>query len=300
MPGTNKGTNNDKFYTPPDTVNQLLTIVDNMQALDSFKTIIEPSAGDGAILKPLRALLAGRDYTGSLLAYDLLPDDASIVRRNWLEPKDENGMDDDSIYDDGFEKQYMYDSPSLVIGNPPFGKNGSLALKFINESACFADLIAFIVPLSFMKASRQHLIDSMYAVRAAVPVDDDRYILPDGGYRSVPTCILILGRLSEPRVDAADNDGIDSMPFEFCEPGEADYMIVRVGGSAGRLKPISEMTDKNMKYNYFIRVTDNNANIGDIMAKAFRELKEIRDLTAGPRSVSKQELMSAVRAVINS
>ena len=34
----------------------------------------------------------------------------------------------------------------LVVGNPPFGKISSIAIKFFNKSAEYADCIAFIIP----------------------------------------------------------------------------------------------------------------------------------------------------------
>ncbi len=37
----------------------------------------------------------------------------------------------------------------LVLGNPPFGLRGNLALRFINHREDFADFVAFILPLLF-------------------------------------------------------------------------------------------------------------------------------------------------------
>ena len=37
----------------------------------------------------------------------------------------------------------------IVIGNPPFGLRGNLALRFINHSYSFADIVAFILPPLF-------------------------------------------------------------------------------------------------------------------------------------------------------
>ena len=37
----------------------------------------------------------------------------------------------------------------IVIGNPPFGLRGQLALKFINHSSKFADYVCFILPQLF-------------------------------------------------------------------------------------------------------------------------------------------------------
>lgn len=47
----------------------------------------------------------------------------------------------------------------IVIGNPPFGFKASLAVKFFNKAASFADYIAFILPASFMKDSVKNQLD---------------------------------------------------------------------------------------------------------------------------------------------
>lgn len=43
----------------------------------------------------------------------------------------------------------MADKHYMVIGNPPFGLRGHLALQFINHSYRFADMVAFILPPLF-------------------------------------------------------------------------------------------------------------------------------------------------------
>ena len=44
----------------------------------------------------------------------------------------------------------------LVVGNPPFGKVSSLAVKFFNHAASFASVIAFIIPRTFRRRSVQN------------------------------------------------------------------------------------------------------------------------------------------------
>ena len=45
-----------------------------------------------------------------------------------------------------------------VIGNPPFGRQSSLAIKFIKKSCSFSDTISFILPKSFKKDSMKKSI----------------------------------------------------------------------------------------------------------------------------------------------
>ena len=47
----------------------------------------------------------------------------------------------------------------LVIGNPPFGRVSSLAVRFFNKSAEFANVIAFIIPRTFKRVSIQNKLD---------------------------------------------------------------------------------------------------------------------------------------------
>lgn len=42
----------------------------------------------------------------------------------------------------------------IVIGNPPFGLRGNLALRFINHSYSFADVVAFILPPLFNSSGK--------------------------------------------------------------------------------------------------------------------------------------------------
>lgn len=344
MPGKNTGTHDDKFYTPLDTANQLIKLVNAHKSLTDFKRIIEPSAGNGAILKPLQSMLDSISWDGELLAYDLIPEDTSIKQMNWLERKNANGDDDLSFpYYTRMDKKALWDdgARTLVIGNPPFGRNGSLALKFINEATAFnPSMIAFILPKSFMKASMQSKINNMYAITECIEVKNDKYILPNGGTRKVPTCILIIEHQTVSRTttsnanNASSNvntttnatattggasnvstDGISTnrmsikqlsglMPFTFCTGSEidnADWMIVRAGGSAGVLKPMSDMTPANRKYNYFIKMRPgDNTDMPVLMKRAFDSLDSVRSMTSGPRSISKIELMQAVLTAMNS
>ncbi len=117
----------DQFYTKP---NIACMCWDRLRDASKYLGIslshyhfIEPSAGCGAF-------------------YDCLPPDRRLGLD--IEP---NGY--------GINKQdYLKWSPSMnkkyiVIGNPPFGLRGNLALKFINHSYKFADVVAFILPQLF-------------------------------------------------------------------------------------------------------------------------------------------------------
>ena len=83
---------------------------------------IEPSAGDGSFY----SLMPEDRRTG----VDIEPQCEGIIQADFLQWKPDT------------EK-------NIMIGNPPFGLRGNLALKFINHAHEFADFVCFIVPQLF-------------------------------------------------------------------------------------------------------------------------------------------------------
>ena len=84
---------------------------------------LEPSAGEGCFLRLLPPTRS--------IALDIEPRNADIQRADFLEWSP--------------PKTAKY----AVIGNPPFGVRGAIALAFINRAAIFADIIGFILPMTF-------------------------------------------------------------------------------------------------------------------------------------------------------
>ncbi len=92
---------------------------------------IEPSAGDGAFY---RFLPQGDMHR---VGVDIAPRCEEFIRRDFL------------TWD---YRPFHYRRPDIVVvGNPPFGKRGALAVKFFQKAAEIADTIAFIVPVIFRK-----------------------------------------------------------------------------------------------------------------------------------------------------
>ena len=73
-----------------------------------------------------------------------------------------------------------------VVGNPPFGDNGRLALSFLRYSALFADLVGFVLPMGFSgvvpRVSGLHLHHSE-------PVPDHAFVNAGGKTENVP-CVF--------------------------------------------------------------------------------------------------------------
>jgi hypothetical protein len=88
---------------------------------------LEPSAGRGAFLNLMPPSLR--------IGLDIMPQTDETICADFLSWEPEpRGI------------------PIVVIGNPPFGYRGWLALEFLNHAATFADYVGFILPMAFQSA----------------------------------------------------------------------------------------------------------------------------------------------------
>ena len=121
----------DKFYTQDKVAKYCVSIVERLYGLDYL--MIEPSAGDGVFLK----------YLNNYIAYDIDPKNDNIIKLDYLK---EN-------------LNLLNKEKNIVIGNPPFGKKAKLAIDFINKSFNYSNIVAFILPIQFLKYSAQKNIN---------------------------------------------------------------------------------------------------------------------------------------------
>ena len=116
----------DKFYTRPNVVDLCLNLVEKHYDWNQWDLILEPSAGSGNFYHKIPV--------EHKIGIDIEPDDEDIIKQDFFE------------YEPPEDKKKI-----LVIGNPPFGRNSSIAFKFFNRSAEFASHIMFIIPKSFRR-----------------------------------------------------------------------------------------------------------------------------------------------------
>lgn len=147
----------DKFYTVSDiAVRCVAAVSENVPGYpEEFDVVLEPSAGSGSFLKQLPI--------STRYGIDIEPDDDEIIKQDFLT---EFRADTDKRY--------------IVIGNPPFGRGSSLAIKFFNRAAMFADYIAFIVPRTFKRISVQNMLaNTMHLMYSEdLPVGKDCFVPP--------------------------------------------------------------------------------------------------------------------------
>jgi len=158
----------DQFYTKPEVAGRCMAHL--QRAAKRLRVdlgdywFVEPSAGCGCfhqILPPRRRIGIDLDPKTTPLTKRAVTD--SIEQADylaWAPPKTRRA------------RKY------LVVGNPPFGHRGKLAVAFFNHSA-FAEIIAFIVPVSFRKYAMHRRLAGEYRLIARAPLPRDSFCTPD-------------------------------------------------------------------------------------------------------------------------
>lgn len=209
----------DQYYTAPHVAKALYDLFCKHVDPHCFR-MVEPSAGTGAFFSLLPP--------GSL-GYDLDPKCSGVERADFL------------------AVDLPRDRPVAIIGNPPFGKNASLAVKFFNHAAGVADVIAFILPASIRKASVENRLHRSFHRNREVPVPKDAFLFRSETFH-VPAVFQIWERRScERELQSVETSHPD---FEFTKPELADFAIQRVGAQAGRVHHDLNMSPSS---HYFIR-----------------------------------------------
>ena len=123
----------DKYYTKDIVVELCLNLVKKYIHINTDDLIVEQSAGNGSFIPWIKSL------SNNFIFFDLEPENPEITKQDYL------------LYDYGIIKETF--SKIHIIGNPPFGRQSSLAIKFIKKSCEFCDSVSFILPKSFKKDS---------------------------------------------------------------------------------------------------------------------------------------------------
>ena len=142
----------DKFYTNPDIAQKCIDAVGNIYGWQGWSVVIEPSAGNGSFYHRIPVNFM------RVVGIDIAPEDDGIMQHDFF--------DYDTV---DIPSHIILDKPVLVIGNPPFGRVSSLAIKFFNHAAdiCGAingSVIAFIIPRTFRRPSVQNKLDTCHII----------------------------------------------------------------------------------------------------------------------------------------
>jgi len=258
----------DKYYTKPSVVDLCINYIKQYVNISlNNDLIIEPSAGNGAFIQGIKTLSKNH------LFYDLEPDSPLILKQDYL------ALDHSTL----FTKDYG--GCVHIIGNPPFGRQSSLAIKFIKKSCEFCTSLSFILPKSFKKDSLQKTFPMDFHLIFENDLPDKSFLV-DGVEHDVPCVFQIWQKKDHNRVVV---EKLVPMHFQFVDKDATpDISFRRVGVNAGKIDANS-MNDKSIQSHYFIQFTN-----GKTVEENMDKLKKIHfdfNNTVGPKSISKQELI---------
>jgi len=208
----------DKFYTIPAISEKCISVVGSKYDWDKWDLVIEPSAGNGSFLTKIPIT--------KKIGFDISPEHTDIIKKDFFD----------------------YRPPSeitniLVIGNPPFGKISSLAVKFFNHSAEWCSVIAFIIPKTFRRVSLQNRLHEKFHIvhDEEIPTEPCSFSPP----MSVKCCFQIWEKRAEDRsiikltTKHPDWDFLSLGPLDDKDqptpPKDADFVLLAYGGKCGKI-----------------------------------------------------------------
>ena len=260
---------NDQFYTKDGKAKHCVDrILEQYPDCASASWLwIEPSAGKGAFLKALPPTI-------SRIGLDLDPKGPSILQGDYL------------TWTPPSAEKY------LIFGNPPFGRQSSMAKTFIKRAATYADIIAFILPRSFKKPSMNRAFPLNFHLDYSIDLDANSFEVNGEDY-AVPCVFQIWKKQSVNRLLEKPASEIP-VGFHYKKASESyDLVIRRVGGKAGTayLPP----GDFNPQCHYYISLANPHCVV-DLQTKINRHV--FPNNTTGPRSLSKSEITRVVNAIL--
>lgn len=263
----------DKYYTKDTIVDSCLNSIKNYININSDDLIIEPSAGNGSFITGIKSL------SNNFIFYDLEPENKEIIKQDYL-------LFDYEDLTNKFNKIH-------IIGNPPFGRQSSLAIKFIKKSCEFCDSISFILPKSFKKDSLKKKFSLNFHLVFENDLPDKSFLV-DGIEHDVPCVFQIWQKKDTKRLV---NKKLEPINFKFVEKPEnldnveeskkPDISFRRVGVNAGTIDV--NINEKSIQSHYFIKFT-NNKSVNENIERLFNITYDFNN-TVGPKSISKQELI---------
>lgn len=261
----------DKYYTSQDTVDKCVDFIrENIEFDRNADLCIEPSAGNGAFIQQIKTL------SNNCKFYDLHPENndeskTDIIQQDYL-TLDYNNLE---------LKKY---NKVHIIGNPPFGRQSSLAIKFIKKSSKFCDTISFILPKSFKKTSLQKHFPLNFHLQSQFDLPHYSFLVEGKPY-DVPCVFQIWVKKTTKR-----SKPVKLVPknFSFVKKDDnPDISFRRVGVYAGKI--FKEIEDKSPQSHYFIKF--DNKLTDELFVKLSNITYASKNNTCGPKSISKQELI---------
>lgn len=258
----------DQFYTKDQIADSFFR--EFIEPLDDGKFLfLEPSAWTGAFFRKLP-----KDRRFGL---DLEPKSPWVVRWDFFE------ID--------FKTILWWKGDIIAVWNPPFWKNSSLALKFLNTCGKFSKYVCFILPKTFKKNSFKNKIDENLHLVSEKDVPKDSFTI-NGRDCNVPCVFQVWKRCDIKREKIVEP--IEHRDFIFVGKMEnPDFAIRRVWVRAWTV--IEDFEKFKEASHYYVRTIRNKREVLSILKSL--DLREVAWNTAGNPSLSKREIIAAYQKV---
>jgi hypothetical protein len=169
----------------------------------------------------------------------------------------------------------------LVFGNPPFGKRNSLAIKFFNHSAKYADVIAFIIPMSFRRDLYINRLDKNFNLISDLTLPTKSFI----PHIKIKCCFQVWKRMPNKRLHIhkpilTNNDFIIYNNKQK-NTLNADFCVQQRGTNVGRIIfPTDKIYNDKKKYNCGYLFIKSNIDISILLDRINNiDLTKTRDVT---------------------
>lgn len=284
--GKHRTNTNDQFYTSDAVAKQCVQHIieatsrgsDGAPPYNDDYLWIEPSAGTGAFLRQLPPAF-------TKIGLDIDPKSADIIQQDYLI------WNPDTVASNPKRKGV------IVFGNPPFGRQSSLAKAFIAKSCSYANIIAFILPKSFTKPSMYNAFHPCFHMIFNQELEKGAFIINGGAKYDVPCVFQIWEKQATERpkyekVPPIGFEYVTGTPLTTCT-----FALRRVGGLAG--KCYTDTATRSTQSHYFIRFNESTvptAYHADIIEKINKHT--FPSNTVGPRSLSKSEVNVVLNQII--
>jgi hypothetical protein len=260
----------DKFYTVPAIAEKCLESIGSRYSWSEWGLVVEPSAGNGSFLTKIP--------TEKKVGIDISPEHCDIITQDFLTYTPPEGT-----------------GKILVVGNPPFGRVSSLAIKFFNHASKWADVIAFIIPRTFRRVSVHNKLNTQFHLvfDEDIPMEPCSFSPP----MMAKCCFQIWEKknVCRPTVELStthvDWDFLGFGPKDEkgqpTPPSGADFAIRAYGGKCGEIVSSGLETLRPKSWHWI------KASIGkDILIERFADLDySLSNDTARQNSIGRGELV---------
>lgn len=259
----------DKYYTNKKVaIRCIKNFLKYNTNLKVNSVIVEPSAGSGVFIKPFE----GTKF--NIKPFDIKPEYKNIVEQDFLE-------------------LILTDEDIHYLGNPPFGRQSSLAKKFIKKCCKDGKSISFILPKSFKKESMKKCFDNYFHLVYQEDLEDNSFVINGNKEVDVPCVFQIWIKKDTKR---AKTKIYKPNKFKWVKKEEnPDFSLRRVGVYAGKISV--DIDNKSKQSHNFIVLNEEIDK--EQFSLSYENIKYEENNVVGPKSICKNEFTKEINKIIN-